>query len=369
MHEYLFHVTLSSENYEFLWFCRASCLYKRIQGALGDQAAVRSYLRKHTSRTYFIFKTRWFIILVVMAKKEASSQFICLANFVNELDASKKQLALLFKKGPKTTSKEVASRNLWPYFHQLMEKWEIFIKDLLKESVEIVFNELLASSTSKQTNKLTPHLQEVVAHSLLHHSSKDDKKAAFEMSSYLLPDPYLWRDNFDSYKRYLLAKCDQVVPVFDGANGIDETFKEIFESTGTAFSLSSSMIPIKASYLYSKDQHPKGTDLTLSSVEGLSTILHLYYGIHCVVTKKSSDYFSKIDCNLFQNPQKCYFQELFGENPGDFLEYFYRCVVNHPDDPYLYMKQCESLKHFLWTLTHSLCDAVSSFMMNHFYIT
>ena len=300
-----------------------------------------------------------------MAKKEASNKFTCLANFVNKLDASKEQLALLFSKGPKTTSKEEASRKLWPYFHQLMEKWEIFIKELLKESVDIVFNELLASSTSKETNKLTPHLQEVVAHSLLHHSSKDDKKAAFEMSSYL---PDLWRDSFDSYKGYLLAKCDAVVPVFDGANGIDEMFKDLFESTSTAFNLSSSMIPIKASYWYSKDHRSKVTDLTLYSVESLSTILHLYYGIHCVVTKKSPDYFSKNDCKLFQDPQKVHFQELFGEIPGDFLEYFYRCVADHPDKPYLYMKQCENLEFFLWSLTHYLCDAVSAFLRHHFDI-
>ena len=297
---------------------------------------------------------------------ETSHKFTCLVNFVNKFDASKEQLTLFFNDGPKIFSREEVSKILWPHFNHLMERWEIFIKGLLKESVEIVFKELLASSTSKETNKLTPHLQEFVAHSLLHHSSKDDKKAAFEMSSYLLPDPYLWRDNFDSYKRYLLAKCDQVVPVFDGANGIDETFKEIFESTGTALSFSSTVIPIKASYLYRKDGHSEVTDLILSSVKSLSTVLHLYYGIHCIVTKKSPDYFSNVDCKLFQNPQKVHFQELLGQIPGDYLEYFYKCVAVHPDNPYLYFEQCENLNLFLWSLTHSLCDSVSTFMRDHF---
>ncbi|XP_064401346.1 uncharacterized protein LOC135347325 [Halichondria panicea] len=306
-----------------------------------------------------------YIVVIIMATKEASNKFTCLVNFVNEFDASKKKVVLLFNERRKTFSRDVFSKILWPHFNQLMEMLEIFIKDLLKETVEIVFKELLASSTSKETNKLTPHLQEVVAHSLLHHSSKDDKKAAFEMSSYLLPHPELWRDSFDSYKQYLLAKCDEVVPVFDGANGIDETFKEIFESTGTTLSLSSAVIPIKASYCYKEYQV---TDLVLSSVDGLSTILHLYHGIHCVVTKKSLNYFSSIDCKLFQDPQKVHFQKLLGEVPGDYLEYFYRCVTSHPDDPYLYFEQCKNLMYFLWSLTHSLCDAVSTFMKDHFDI-
>ncbi len=163
-------------------------------------------------------------------------------------------------------------------------------------ALEAVYDKLSeTSAASNKTNKQTPHLQEIVARSLFHNSSKHaiHEQGSSEMSSYLLPHPELWRDSFDSYKQYLLAK-DEAIPVFDGANGIDETFKEIFNIS--TYNLSCAILPIEQVYEYSKSSTTtRITNLTLSSVENLTTMLHLYHGIHCVVSGKNPNYFSEVD--------------------------------------------------------------------------
>ncbi len=263
-------------------------------------------------------------------------------------------------------SRKVAnSQMLWPFYKQLVEKWEIFVRDLLKEAVEVVYNKLCESDNTDSN----PHLQAIVARSLLHHSSNDEplhRQGASEMSSHLLSHPDLWRDIVERYKKHLLSKCDEVVCVFDGVSGINETFKMLFNTS--TFCLSQALLPINCPhyYKYDYDLIPKETTVSLDCAEKLSTMLYLYYEVYCITSEKRPKNVSEVEYELFRLPIKPQFQERFGEIPGDFLHYFYRMVFQYKKEAYLYFNMYKNTREFFFVLAVALCDAVSKFIKEHF---
>ncbi len=181
---------------------------------------------------------------LTMAEKQDSvspsaSQCSALANFMKEFRAlglnpshlnKRESLEDEVEQKKHDHSRKVDnSQILWPFYKQFVEQWEVFVRDLLKEAVEVVYNKLCESDNTDSN----PHLQAIVTRSLLHRSSNEPihRQGASEMSSHLLSHPDLWRDIVESYKKHLLAKCDEVVCVFDGMSGINETFKMLFNTT------------------------------------------------------------------------------------------------------------------------------------------
>ena len=305
------------------------------------------------------------------------SQCTALANFLKEFQAlDLDSNDLIQRKHFKDESeqkeydhfiKEENSKMLWPFYNHLVEKWEIFVKELLKETVEVVFGKLALKLVQCDGTDLNPHLQSIVYCSLLHHSSNKviHQQGAAIMSSYLLPHPELLKDIIDSYKKHLLTKCEEVVCVFEGANGIDETFKIIFNVN--TFFLSNSVLPLQHTYHYWNKKN-KRVPLLINSVDNLSALLHFYYGVHCISSGKNSEYFSEMNCEPFRLPIKSKFQECFGEIPGDFLHYFFRNVSEHKKEAYIYYKGYLCAREFFNVLTHALYDAVSKFIKEHFDI-
>ncbi len=262
--------------------------------------------------------------------------------------------------------KEANSQMLWPFYKQLVEKWELFVRDLLKEAAEVVYNKLCESDNTDSN----PHLQAIVTRSLLHHSSNEPlhRQGASEMSSHLLSHPDLWRDIVESYKKHLLAKCDEVICVFNGVSGINETFKMLFNSS--TFYLSQAVLPVNCLYYYTYNYHliPKETALSLDCAEKLSTMLYLYYEVYCITSEKRPKKFSEVECDLFRLPIRPQFQESFGEIPGDFLHYFYRNVLQYKKEAYLYFNMYKNTREFFFVLAVALCDAVSKFIKERFDI-
>lgn len=305
----------------------------------------------------------------------STSQCSALANFMKEFQALEVKPYHLMKKKPIEDEqecqkqdhlrKETNSQMLWPFYNHLVEKWEVFVRDLLKETVEVVYTKL-SDSDSADTN---PHLQEIVSCALLHHSSNETihQLGAMEMSRHILPRPDLWKDIVDSYKKHLLDKCDEVHPIFDGGNGIDKMFKMIF-GTNTC-SLSQAVVPIEHKFYYhfggSKSEK---TTFSLPSVEILSALLHYYYGAHCISTGKNSEYFSELDIEPFSLPIKPRFQACFGKIPGDFLHYFFKIIDDYKAKAYLDFNMLRSAREFFHVLAHALCEAVSKFIKEHFDI-
>ncbi len=316
-----------------------------------------------------------------MAEKQdpvspSASQCSALSNFMKQFRALKLDPSCLnryesledeVEQQKLERSRKVAnSQMLWPFYKQLVEKWELFVRDLLKGAVEVVYNKLCESDNTDSN----PHLQAIVTHSLLHHSSNEPihRQGASEMSSHLLSHPDLWRDIVESYKKHLLSKCDEVVCVFDGVSGINETFKMLFNTS--TFCLSQAVLPINCPYYYKYYYYdtPKETALSLDCAEKLSSMLYLYYEVYCITSEKRLKDFSEVEYELFRLPIKPQFQESFGEISGDFLHYFYRNVFQYKKEAYLYYNMYRNTREFFFVLAVALCDAVSKFIKEHFDI-
>ena len=238
---------------------------------------------------------------------------------------------------------------------------------MLKETVEVVF----AKFAQCDGTDLNPHLQSIVSCSLLHHSSKDPihQQGAANMSSFILSNPSLWKDSVDGYKKHLLAKCDEVVCVFDGATGIDKIFQMLFNVN--TISLSKAVLPLQLNFCYSYTSSPAGIKeipFEINSVDNLSALLHFYYGVHCISSGKNSEYFSEMNCEPFCSSTKPKFQEFFGEIPGDFTHYFYESVTDYKEEAYIYFAGYKNSRNFFFVLAQALFDSVSKFVKEHFDI-
>ncbi len=218
----------------------------------------------------------------------------------------------------KMTNSEI----LWPVYNDLVEKWAVFVKELLKETVEAVFAKLAQCDGT----------------------------------------------DLNYSKKHLLAKCDEVVCVFDGATGIDKIFQMLLKDS--TISLSKEVLPLQLNFCYSYSSSPgiEKTPFEINSVDNLSALLHFYYGVHCISSGKNSEYFSEMNCKPFRLPIKSKFQECFGEIPGDFLHYFYKNVKDYKQKAYIYHAGYSCAREFFNVLTHALYDAVSKFMKEHFDI-
>ena len=276
-------------------------------------------------------------------------------------------------------SKTETSKELWPKYSQMVAVWKTFVRKLFKEAVEVVFSKLASSVTNSDESSLC--LQQVVARSFLHHSSFSmaDSTAegailqlgATEMSKLMISDPTLWSSHFESYKTYLLGRCDQLVPVFEGEKGIDQTFMDLF-GISDCVSLSSAILkssPLPVLFHYSVDGEYQISQLSLCTTESLNTLLHLYYAIYCLTSDKDPNCFLSLDGPLFDSPSKPNFQKMFGDIPGDYLHYLHKCVSGYGKDAYIYCSEYRSSYNFFWVLAHRLFDAISCIVSEHFGIS
>ena len=321
------------------------------------------------------------------AKPDSCSDFQCpqllaFEEFCRALNDEVNSQLVVFTEGPTHDNKMDQTRRLKPFLLRLMSQWEIFVRDLLQEAVEVVFTKLSSASCSDSSSKQRAHLQEIVAMSLLHQSSHTEasysetprkllEQGAKEMSRNLLPDPNAWRSAFDAYKGYLLEKCRQVVPVFSGQNGINAICKELFACD--ALVSCTILKPDSLKYLYHCRDEQAFLTFSESTVKRLNTIMNLYYGVYRVLSDRDPNYFFSLDNDPLLNAcvvSKAEFQEYFeSDSAGDYLHYQHENIVKYGRNAYLLHHQYNSMYSFLLMLAPCLLKAVSTIIDERFGIS
>lgn len=300
-------------------------------------------------------------------------------------------------------SKDEKSEHFRQWFTKLMTIWENYVHDLLKETVEVVFDHV-SSPNVVQDIQARVHFQNILEKALLHHSShaisdseqnhgktkhenSDLEKirklevGAAGMSARLLPQPHLWKSHFDRYKQTLLTRCDQVTPVFRGKDGIDCALESILDAQKALSVVIVEMgtikfwfrcrkddctlkLPVKQSYRGKEDN----CTLELSTSEGICDLLRLYHSIYCIFTDVHPEAFDQLDGELFGSPTKENFQKVFGEIPGDYLHLRYHYVRQYRKTAWICANNNINLNRFIQVLARYVCDAISRIVHDKFGI-
>ena len=287
----------------------------------------------------------------------------------------------------KTVGRDETSKQLRKDFVKLVTIWECYVHDVLKETVEIVFDHA-SSPNVMQDLHVREHLENVLGKALLHHSSHDasdnlhncgeakhegsdlknksreQETGAAEMSAHLLPHPHLWKSHFDSYKQSLLTKCDQVIPVFCGKDGIDCTLNSILDVHKALSIVILEKGPVKHWYRSYGDNF----GLELATSEGLNDMLRLYHSIYCIFADRHPEMFAQLDGELFDSPTKENFQKSFGEIPGDYLHLLYDYVRQYRETAWIYHSTVINLMRFIRALACYVRIAISRIVRDKYGI-
>ena len=284
----------------------------------------------------------------------------------------------------KRLDKDASSHTLRGSFISIMGTWEKYVKDILKETVETVF-ECIARNDSAQVALAQSSSQDIFRKAIAHHVVHDKQDApgvekktkrkianlskrevsTVEMSVDLLVQPDLWKNVLVTYKQSLLGRCDcKVYPFFSGDDGIDSKFKSLFETASSLSEIVVEMGPIK--YRFRNIVKRNDEPIELATSQSINDLLRLYYGARCAFAHGGNEKTFQPGGALHDFPTKEVFQERIGKGPADLLYSIYKNARDYGDTAWVFYNNLVNLQRSIRAIAFRLFGAISKWVYDSF---